>query len=109
MRIRISAIHRPEKIAVQRERAPAIILNAVWLTEPPTGTPWHRPTARLANPCAVKSREALLGRPSELGTLWLTPAPWTRITAPIAKAAESRSRESSDSDGSCGSGKPRGI
>ena len=34
---RMTSIHRPEKIAAHRLRAPTVRLRAVWPTEPPTG------------------------------------------------------------------------
>src|SRR6476469_6679832 len=82
----MSATQIPDRTVAHRERAPAITLSAVELTEPPTGRPRKRPDTAFAAPCAMKSREELLRVPSALGALWLTPAPWTRMIAAKAIA-----------------------
>ena len=46
-----NAIHRPAKMAAQRERAPEITFRAVELSDPPTGSPRNKPDAELAAPC----------------------------------------------------------
>ena len=48
--IRMTAIHRPAKIAAHRLRAPAETLSAVWPTEPPTGWPRNSPESTLPTP-----------------------------------------------------------
>ena len=62
-----SSIHRPLRITAQRVRPPAITLNAVCPTLPPTGMPPTTPDARLAPPWAKKSRLTSTAVPSALG------------------------------------------
>ncbi len=72
---RITSIHTPDQISAHRVRAPALLLSAVWPTEPPTGTPRKNPDARLAAPCAMMSWLASDGLPSSFGAASATPAP----------------------------------
>src|SRR5689334_1239990 len=104
-----SAIHNPAKIAAQREPAPDMTVNAVVLSEPPTGSPRNNPEATLAAPCAMKSRDALRRDSSGFGTLWLTPAPCTRMIKATANAPVTTSKEMAENDGIWGVGIPPGI
>ena len=47
-----TSIHSPLRMTAHRVRPPAITLNAVWPTLPPTGMPPTRPEARLDPPWA---------------------------------------------------------
>ena len=84
-------------------------VSAVVLRDPPTGSPRNKPEAMFAPPCAMKSRDMLRRDPSGLGTLWLTPAPCTRMTTATANAPVSTSNETLESAGRCGVGIPVGI
>jgi hypothetical protein len=88
---RITSIHSPPKTADHRLRAPAAMLIAVVLTDPPTGMPWNRPATRLPAPWPMKSRLVDEGEPSGLGADSATPAPCTRMIAAIAAAPAIRS------------------
>ena len=100
-----TTIKTPEKIAAQRRLAPEIMLTAVPLSDPPTGRPENNPAATLAAPWALKSREVLIGEPSGLGTVWLTPAPWMTAMIATEKAPVTSSTDRLLSEGSRGSGR----
>src|SRR5689334_13984837 len=104
-----NAIQTPAKIGAQRLRGRDTTPSAVGLREPPTGRPRKRPEATLAAPWATKSRDMLRRDPSGLGTLWLTPAPCTRLIAATANAPLIRSSDRPASDGKKGVGMPLGI
>ncbi len=83
--------------------------NAVELSDPPTGSPWKTPDTRLALPWAIRSRRRLRRLPSGLGTVWLTPTPWTRTTRATDRAPVIMPGVRSRSAGRLGKGSPRGI
>src|SRR5688572_32786054 len=96
-------------MAAQCERAPDITVSAVVLNEPPTGSPRNKPEAALATPCAMKSRDILRREPSGFGTLWLTPAPCTRVMTATARAPVSTSKDKLESNGRCGRSEERRV
>ena len=57
----------------------------------------------------MKSRFGSDREPSGFGADSLTPAPWTRTMAAIARAPHSNENEKSENDGNPGSGTPVGM
>ena len=69
-----SVSHTPAKMPAHRVCAPADIATPVRDSDPPVGSAPKKPPARLAAPCATKSRDVLDRLPSGLGTAAEMPA-----------------------------------
>ena len=73
----------------QRDFPPMFRIMIVPDTEPPTGMPPTRPTARLPAPCPRKSPDGSGNSPSGLGMLPLTPAACTKAMTAMVRAGSS--------------------
>jgi len=103
-----SASHAPAKMPVHRVWAPALVATPVRDSEPPTGSAWKKPPARLATPWARKSPEALWRLPSGFGTAAEMPAACARATSDTA-IAPTTSFGATVTSGNTGAGRLRGM
>ena len=88
---KVRAANSPVKILAQRETPPTLWIRVVPDSDPPTGIPPTRPTARLPAPCPRKSPDGSGYSPSAMAR-----------AGPIIAGMSEKS-------GSCGIGSPRGI
>ena len=93
-------------------RAPADSFSELAERLVETGMPWNTPAPRLAIPWATDSWLRSMRYRCLVANAWASPAVWENPMSSSAKAAMTmagRFCDTSSSDGTCGSGRPRGT